>query len=129
MKTYTASQELIDILLKNGFVDKTAKVYPDTDRAIKERGYKEGNDKRVFSLAAMKDYITFDYQSIICYVNNTGFTDELELTENQVRSIIAYYKMTPKFKHDYANDCFHLNEQLHLSDSKFMRIFNTVVLN
>ena len=91
---YIPSQELIDIFLKNGFKDVTAKMYPEHHTLSLNKGYDPRIMKRVLATGT-KNYVQFDYTNIIpCY--NGGCTSDdqrYELTEDELKSIITFFKL------------------------------------
>ncbi len=62
---YFASQNLIDIFIKNGFMDITKVKYPDHNSFTEKNGYNPDNCKRTLGLSEKgKHYVFFDYVNI-----------------------------------------------------------------
>ena len=116
--SYTASKELIYLLEKNGFVDKT-------------NNAEHSANVTKYAIDGTKNHITLNHGEILGYVNNTQFVDETTINENQLRSLIAFYKMGENFQHSYAEECLSLykNEILLEDNLKFKKVFESVNLN
>lgn len=96
MKNYTASEELIDILLKNGFTEITKDKRPSHFMKLKEEGYNPDKIKRVFSINGhKKNYIEFDYVMIKARYKEgcSGANMKTEITTDELKSIITFYKL------------------------------------
>jgi hypothetical protein len=95
---FKASKELLDILLKNEFRNKSYDYVNEWGDKYRSRvDYNPQNHKRVFGLGDGKRRLIFDLDytniSVIersSYITNT-YTD---LSECKLRSIIAYFKCT-----------------------------------
>ena len=105
MKTYKASQELVDILLKNGFTETTKETYPEHFKRMKKQGeYNPGSMKRKFNFEKSKrDYILMDYSIIIPYYRSSANGPDMNssLTEDQLKSIIVFFKLSAGSKYSW----------------------------
>lgn len=143
MKTYTASQELVDILLKNGFIETTEKNYPEHFKRMKKDGYKHSSMKRSFAInPRSRDYILLDYYTIIPYYKSTadGVDMNHSLTEDQLKSIIVFYKMSSKYSwyikqnrniidlHYHNEAVLKSNFRQTIFDKNVVELFKTVIL-
>ncbi len=129
MRTYGASQKLVDILLKNGFADNTEKDYPQHFKKMNEKGYDPDKIKRQFARNSHKDYIIFDYINIHPMYNGSchGNESRITLTEPELKSMITFYKLTPQDRNAWRKlyDCI---PELHLHYEKVCeqpRIYKT----
>ena len=102
MKKYEASQELVDILLKNGFEDKTEQHYPEFYSAMQRNGYSTAL-KRKFSYHSHKDYIIFDYINIHAFRGHAGLGSRARMTELELKSLIAFFKMPATFRGNWRS--------------------------
>lgn len=95
MKTFKASQNLVDLFVKYGFSDKTEKLYPEHFKRMKAKGYDPYSMKRIFCFGHHEDYIMFHYVYItLHHTGNFNHTEERKmLTEDELRSLIAFYKL------------------------------------
>lgn len=83
MKTFKCGPELAEILVKNGFVNTTAKGYPGH---VNNPG-----GKRMFRTSpASKNCIMFDY---ITLKSNSLQFYETSVTEDQLKAIICFHKL------------------------------------
>lgn len=94
MTTYKASEKLIDIFIQNGFIDITNEVYPEHFKRLLENGYDPNRVKRILAIDK-KNYARFDYITILpCYKKScSGAEMKTELTSDEVKSIIAFFKL------------------------------------
>jgi len=88
MKIYRASNELIDILIKNGFKEVTEKYHPEHLAYMAKVGYYNPDTvKRWFQKGRIKFW--FDYINLhISY--NSAYSFTTSITENQLKSIIFF---------------------------------------
>ncbi len=102
MKKYTASQETIDILLKNGYIEITKEIHPEHFKRLQKEGYDCRNMKRVFSAnrdyGYKQDYIEFDYDMIkpVRRRGVSGNEMKKEITAEELKSFIGFYKLPYK---------------------------------
>ena len=94
MKTFTASEELAQILLKNGFNEVTENKYPTHHSEIIKNGYIESKSKRAFAINS-KDYVIFDYDMIkACHKGGcNGLNMKIGMSLNEIKSIIAFFNL------------------------------------
>ena len=99
MKKYKASEELAEILIKNGFVENTKTKYPDHYNRLLNNGYSPNSVKRSF-LYKPNHNLIFDYINIVPYYRKScnGTEIKIELTENEIKSIITFYKLSSQHK-------------------------------
>ncbi|RYY90841.1 MAG: hypothetical protein EOO15_00830 [Chitinophagaceae bacterium] len=95
---YCASNDLIEILLRNGFRNKSFQYVKDYGKkyASKEQ-YNPYTHKREFGFGQGKQMLGFyfDYINMAVTERSDYITDQhTELSEDQLRSIIAYFKCT-----------------------------------
>lgn len=90
MKTYKASQELIDILLANGFVEDTQKTYPEHAKRLTGDNYNPHGMKRHFSYPGTREKVYFDYINIKL---PTG-VHKYDLNVNELKSLIAFCRLS-----------------------------------
>lgn len=88
---YFASEQLAQILLKNGFKETTKKYYPKHFERINKEGYNPQIFKRSFSFGR-KMSITFDYINIIGGGPFASFTSD-SLEEDDLKSILTFLKL------------------------------------
>ncbi|OCA69072.1 hypothetical protein BBI01_17830 [Chryseobacterium artocarpi] len=95
MKTYQASEQLAQILIKNGFVEVTDTKYPQHFKQINAYGYEPEKSQRAFRINT-KDLIIFDHITIK-FVHKgygcNGANMRNELSENELKSAIAFFKL------------------------------------
>ena len=100
---YSANQELIDILLKNGFTDDSEKKNPEHwKRLIEKKKYDPYSIKRFFKKGRIE--IKFDYISIeirynsstFCYVNYT-------IEDFQLNALLKFSNLSSNKKHAMMN--------------------------
>lgn len=105
MKKYTASEELAQILKKNGFKEITSTKFPKHQDEIEANGYTSGKSKRAFSINS-KDSVEFDYLEI--KPRHKGRCDgpemKTELSENELKSIIAFFNMPFQSRNAYKRN-------------------------
>lgn len=93
---YKASQNLVDILIENGFRNKSHQYVPDFGRKFGfQKPYDPGAYKRVYGFGQGKRKLEFYFNYINMVVTNgtkyiTG--EYIEIDECKLRSIIAYFK-------------------------------------
>lgn len=135
MKTYTASNELAEILKKNGFKEVTEKEYPEHYKLIQTKGYFPESSKRKFVFTLNSDYILFDYINIFYKFPHS----KIELTATELKSIITYYKLPQKHRvtpdsdilnlHDYYATICKTNEWMKFEgDALIKQMYEAVVL-
>ncbi len=140
MKTYTASQELVDIMLRNGYKEKTKTFYPEHYKRLLNTEYENGNVKRKFAIKGLQDSITFDYINVIGFISNAGHGSRTKLTSDEVKSMVAFYKMPQSFIDSWRDDIFNLykeyysakqnaDEFLTAKEKKLIKVFESVNLN
>lgn len=96
MENYKASEELINVLLKNGFTEVTKEKHPlHFDKLITD-GYDPLKMKRLFSINGHKrNFIQFDYTMIQARFRegvNSG-NMKTEISTNELKSLITFYKL------------------------------------
>jgi len=145
MKTFKASQELVDILLKQGFTDETERYYPAHFQRMKTRGYDPYSMKRMFSFHSQEDYILLHYIYVM-FLPNGSFERSEErrlLTENELKSLVAFYnlpsdsriawKQTSKKAIDlhihYQKLCDYPEMYYSPLDKKIKQVFESINLN
>lgn len=97
-KYYEASEELVRILLKNGFRDITNQFYPSHIERMEQDGYNPQSHKRVFAISK-SDHLKFNYTQIEAFYRGcTGSDMKYKLTVDELKSIIAFYKLPPQSK-------------------------------
>lgn len=91
---YSASQDLIDILLRFGFKEDTDKVYPMQYAQMKQRGeYDPHSFKRSFRKGRM--WILLDYINIrILYNSSAFFFDEMAISIEELTSLIYFMQLS-----------------------------------
>lgn len=92
---YTASKELIEILKKNGFKDKSYQYLPDFGKKYEAQKDYTPARKKVFGMGhgKRKTKISFDYASISVSERGVFITEQyIRLDECQLRSIITFFK-------------------------------------
>lgn len=94
---YKVSQELIEILLKNGFREVTQKTYPEHYAKLLKNGYNPDSIKRHFAFKKNSHwvaYIKFDY-TYIQILHDTPCLQEMlyAIDENQLKSVFTFFKM------------------------------------
>lgn len=87
---YAASQELIDILLANGFVEDTERTFPEHARRLVGNNYDPYGMKRHFSYPGTCEKVYFDYINIKL---PTGI-QQYSLTTNELKSMIAFCNLS-----------------------------------
>lgn len=104
-KKFTASQELVDVLLKNGFTESTEKIYPDHFKRMNKTGfYNPSAVKRRFNFGHNKrHFLNLDYTTIGAYYNTMANSSDINnsLTELQLKSIIAFFKLSTAAKNKW----------------------------
>lgn len=90
MKTYKASQGLIDILLANGFVEDTQKTYPEHAKRLIGDNYNPDGMKRHFSYPGTREKVYFDYINIKL---PTG-VQKYNLNVDELKSLIAFCRLS-----------------------------------
>lgn len=97
MRIFKASQELVNILVKNGFTDYTHQLYPQYYHRMNQLGYDPYSMKRILCFNGTGDYLLFNY--IYITLHHTGYFNHTEekrrLTEDELHSLIAFYKLPP----------------------------------
>lgn len=93
---YKPSQQLIDILIKNGFKNKSYQYVPEFGNKYSSKSvYDPSRHSRVLGLGYGKRKLAFKFDSMFLEVTDRGFiiTDRYtQLDECKLRSIIAYFK-------------------------------------
>lgn len=94
---FTASQELIDILKKNGFKNKSHQFIEQGSAFSCKEEYNPQKHKRVFGIGTGKRKLNLWIKRKMIFVSDGHFITEdlFSLTEKQLRSIIAYFKSEP----------------------------------
>lgn len=90
MKTYEASQELVNILLSNGFVEDTITTYPEHAKRFNGNNYNPHGMKRHFSFPGTREKIYFDYINMKL---PTGI-QTYRLNSDEVKSLIAFCNLS-----------------------------------
>ena len=88
---YRASSLLSDILVREGFVEKTQKLYPGHYDYIKSNGYDPNQSKRYFVLGnRLKVYFNYISIEIIGSIQTKSINvQRYSLTENELKSLIV----------------------------------------
>lgn len=93
---YFASQQLIDILVKNGFKNKSHQYIPGYGNMYSSKsGYDPTKHKRVLGVGYGKRKLALKIDKMFLFVTDRAIriTDEYtELDECKLRSIISYFK-------------------------------------
>lgn len=102
MKTFKASEELAQLLIKNGLKEVTFSKYPEHHNKILKDGYNPHNSKRIFEVNS-DNYVLFDYITIKPFYKNNcnGAEMKVELSENELKSIIVFYKLPHQTRNAY----------------------------
>ncbi|EHQ27480.1 hypothetical protein BDD43_1190 [Mucilaginibacter gracilis] len=90
MKTFKASQELIDILLTYGFVEDTHINYPEHAARLKADPYDPSHMKRHFVFKGTREKLHFDYVNM--YLPTGGNT--MSFTTDELKSLIAFCRLS-----------------------------------
>ncbi len=90
MNTYKASQELIDILLANGFIEDTQQTFPEHAKRLIGNNYNPNGMKRHFSYPGTREKVYFDYINIKL---PTGIY-KYDLNVNELKSLIAFCRLS-----------------------------------
>lgn len=92
---HEASQQLIDILLSNGFKEHTSFSHPEHWNLLQEKGfYDRDSVKRDLRYGKLK--VFFKYQSIEISYNESAYPKiRNELSESEVKSLILFTKLSP----------------------------------
>jgi len=104
---YKASQELINILLKNDFRDKSYLYVSDYSRYSKKDCYNPHVSKRIFGIGHNKRNLVFHFDSnifFVCY-KACRLMEADELDENQLRSIITFFKCSHYKQNSIRSHC------------------------
>ena len=102
METFKASEELAQILIKNGLNEITFSKYPEHHNRILEEGYNPHNSKRIFAVNS-DNYVLFDYITIKPFHKKScnGAEMKVELSENEIKSMIAFFKLPYQTRNAY----------------------------
>jgi hypothetical protein len=103
MKIYEASQELVDLLLANGFVEDTQVNYPEHAARLKDKAYDPHGMKRHFKFPGTREKVYFDYINMRLPGNN----DRYKITEEELRSMIAYLRLSATDRSALNNEKYH----------------------
>lgn len=90
MKIYEASQELIDLLTANGFVEDTSRTYPEHAKRLIDNNYNPHGMKRHFSYAGTREKVYFDYVNIKLPTD----VQKYRLNTNELKSLIAFCRLS-----------------------------------
>ncbi|HEK22196.1 hypothetical protein [Mucilaginibacter sp.] len=90
MKIYDASQELINILIANGFVEDTSRTYPEHAKRLVGDNYNPHGMKRHFSYPGTREKVYFDYINIIL---PTG-VQKYNMNNDDLKSLIAFCQLS-----------------------------------
>lgn len=90
MKKYEASNELIEIFLKNGFVEDTSKTFPEHARRLVGDNYDPHGMKRHFFFPGTREKVYLDYINIKLPTGVHRYT----LTTEEVKSLIAFCRLS-----------------------------------
>jgi hypothetical protein len=121
MITYKASEDLVQIFLKNGFSDITVRHYPEHVKRIDKDGYNPNQQKRALAINKnSKNTVVFDYISITPYFHGGCASSDirLEVTEDELKSIITFYKLPTHDQTTYVR----LNGRITDIHSRYKRI-------
>jgi len=133
VRTFKASQELVNLLLKYGFSDNTEGLYPKHYQRIKEHGYDPYSMKRIFCFSPHEDYLLFNYTYITLHHSGPfSHTEERRtLTANELRSLITFYKLPLQIGMEWLEaytNAFELHKYYH-SACAMPEIYNTELDN
>lgn len=116
---YQASQELADILLKNGFEDKSGRKQPGYLKRTNQANGHPGSIKWKFVYKSYKEYILIDRTEIRFFLGSSGEGErKTSLTENELKSAITYFQLPVfyrwEFKHHSDNilNLFHYYQSI-----------------
>jgi hypothetical protein len=90
MKIYEASQELIDVLTANGFVEDTGKTFPEHAKRLIGGDYNPHGMKRHFSYPGTREKVYFDYINIIL----PTAVQKYSMNTDDVKSLIAFCQLS-----------------------------------
>ena len=90
MKTFSPSQELIDILISHGFAEDTQVKNPEHYRRLETQVYNPYHVKRYFSFPGTSEKVYFDY--INMYLPTGIGTPSLNVEE--LKSLITYCRLS-----------------------------------
>lgn len=143
---YKASQELVDILEKNGFRNKSHLYVPDYGEKYKfVEPYNPGAYKREYGMGYGKRHLGFyfDYINMVVTYRSTHISETyIEFDKCQLRSIIAYFKCSharqrtikyaTNFRIETAGSIMKEQRKLNYSDAPFdeafEKLYNDVIL-
>lgn len=96
MKKYEASQELIDIFLKHGFIDKTENVWPMHFQRMQTHKYEPDGVKRVLEWRTHgnRNYIYFDYINVKVVYRHNIYAESLSFSEDELKSILVFFNLS-----------------------------------
>lgn len=89
---FYASNSLAELLIQNGFVEKTETIYPEHFEAMKSEGYDPNRFKRYFKFGRNVTFI-FDYINLkvdVRWLSNIG---GISLSERDVKSVLTFIKL------------------------------------
>jgi hypothetical protein len=92
---YAVSNELADILLKNGYTDETEKYFPESFNLIQKKGFIPGSHKRQFNFSET-NYIIFDNKNIIIH-NPPNHINLLEISKEELFNVLALNHIPQKY--------------------------------
>lgn len=104
MKVYDASQELIDILITNGFVEDTVRTYPQHAKRLVSDNYNPHGVKRHFSYPGTREKVFFDYINIKL---PTG-VQKYSLNTDEVKSLIAFCQLSSADRSALVNERYNV---------------------
>lgn len=92
---YKASQQLIDILLSNGFKEHTSSSCPEHWNLLQEKGFYDP-DSVYRDLRYGRLKVFFKYQSIEISYNECAYPKSTkELSKSEVKSFVLFTKLSP----------------------------------
>ncbi len=123
MEIYKASGELVNVLLRHGFIEKTAKLFAgDAQRLNDTAVYDPHTMKRVFAYKRFYyNRIFFDYNNIRILLNNEPIESNLQFTELELRSILTFFSLKSDEKWVLVDKTGFKPSELHLYYSNSMK--------
>ncbi|UKT65963.1 hypothetical protein [Pedobacter mucosus] len=103
MKKYQASTELIDILLKNGFIENTIITYPLHAARLKGDNYDAQHMKRHFVFVCTRENVLFDYINM----RFPGQIGASSLDTAELKSLITYCKLSSSDRATLKAESYH----------------------
>jgi hypothetical protein len=146
MKIYKASDELVNILLRHGFIERTAKSYFRDTQTLDSAGVYDPNTmRRAFVYKrAYYNRIFFDYGNVKVMLNNIVVDASFQLNELELRSILTFFSLSNVEKYKFINKTKFKPSEMHLYyaicvkhlsysltnafEKKIMKVFESTVI-